>query len=157
MYTRAYSHLTIREVPNSLCATPVDLRLTPRHMWSRSESPHLLLRKRKHPDVSTKPTPIRTPLTPSYPGVQAGGIYVNQEAAWALRAAFGECQIQRDVMEEWLRNATNDFEATIKREFPRTSGRYSLAIDRASYHNKLLGVKNGRIMLNQYALFEFLV
>ena len=79
--------------------------------------------------------------------MQAGGIYVNQEAMWQLRTTFDRVGIPRIVMEEWLRNADEDFENNVKPEFPRPSGRYSIALDRASYQNRILGIKNGRLQL----------
>lgn len=80
-------------------------------------------------------------------GVQAGGIYVNQTALWELRTLFGQIQIPRAVLEEWLKHADDDFENNVKPEFPRTSGRYSIAVDRASYRNDQIGIKNGRLQL----------
>jgi len=80
-------------------------------------------------------------------GVQAGGIYVNQETMWRLRTMFGGVGIPRLVMEEWLRNADEDFENNVKPDFPRPGGRYSIALDRASYQDRDLGIKNGRLQL----------
>ena len=82
-------------------------------------------------------------------GVQAGGIYVNQETMWRLRTMFGGVGIPRLVMEEWLRNADEDFENNVKPDFPRPGGRYSITLDRASYQDRALGIKNGRLQLPQ--------
>ncbi|KAF8317320.1 hypothetical protein DL93DRAFT_2076909 [Clavulina sp. PMI_390] len=92
--------------------------------------------------------------------VQAGGIYVNQECLWQLRTLFGAIRLPRPVLEEWLRNADEDFEQNVKPDFPRTTGsaasaRYSVAVERASYSNRALAVKNGRLQLNGEAVASF--
>ena len=43
--------------------------------------------------------------TPMLIAVQAGGIFVNQEALRQLRRRFTEAQIPEDEMEAWLRVA----------------------------------------------------
>ena len=80
-------------------------------------------------------------------GVQAGGIFVNQEALRQLRRRFTEAQIAEDDMEGWLRIAGEEFERSLKMEFPRPTGRHTLTVDRQSYNNRAVGIKYGRLSL----------
>jgi len=81
-------------------------------------------------------------------GVQAGGIFVNQEAVRQLRCLFTDAQIPEDEIEGWLRISEEEFERSLKMEFPRTTGRHIIAVDRQSYNNRALGIKNGRLSLS---------
>jgi len=83
-------------------------------------------------------------------GVQAGGIFVNQEALRQLRCLFTDAQIPEDEIEGWLRVSEEEFERSLKMEFPRPTGRHTiaLAVDRQSYNNRALGIKNGRLSLS---------
>lgn len=83
-------------------------------------------------------------------GVQAGGIFVNEEAMRQLRAKFHQLQISRDLVEDWLAAAEDDFETSLKQEFPRATGRHSITLDRPSYNNKQAEVKNGRLILSVF-------
>jgi hypothetical protein len=80
-------------------------------------------------------------------GVQAGGIFVNQEALRQLRLKFTEAQIPQDEREGWLRTAEGEFERSLKIEFPRPTGRHTITVDRESYNNRAVGIKNGRLLL----------
>jgi hypothetical protein len=80
-------------------------------------------------------------------GVQAGGIFVNQEALRQLRRRFTEAQVPKDEMEGWLRIAEDEFERSLKIEFPRPTGRHTLTVHMQSYNNRAVGIKNGRLSL----------
>ena len=125
-------------------------------MSSRSGNLLLSLKRLKPPAVSTRFKRFGVYLSPRSQliltmmiGVQAGGIYVNQETMWRLRTMFDGVGIPRLVMEEWLRNADEDFENNVKPDFPRPGGRYSITLDRASYQDRALGIRNGRLQLPQ--------
>ena len=77
--------------------------------------------------------------------MQAGGIFVNQEALRQLRRRFAEARIPKDEMEGWLRVAGEEFERSLKMEFPRPTVRHTLTIERQSYNNGAVGIKNGRL------------
>jgi hypothetical protein len=79
--------------------------------------------------------------------VQAGGIFVNQEALRQLRHMFTEAQIPEDEMESWLRIAEEEFERSLKIEFPRPTGRHTITVDRQTCNNRAVGIKNGRLSL----------
>ena len=80
-------------------------------------------------------------------GVQAGGIFVNKEAIRHLRRILTEAQIPEDDVEAWLRFSEEEFERSLKMEFPRPVGRHTITIDRGSYNNHAVGIKNGRLSL----------
>jgi hypothetical protein len=80
-------------------------------------------------------------------GVQAGGIFVNQEALRQLRRIFTTAQIPEGELEGWLRIAEGEFERSLKMEFPRPSGRHTITVDRELYNNRVVGIKNGRLSL----------
>lgn len=80
-------------------------------------------------------------------GVQAGGIFVNKEAIRHLRRILTEAQIPEDDVEAWLRISEEEFERSLKLEFPRPIGRHTIAIDRRSNNNRTVGIKNGRLSL----------
>jgi hypothetical protein len=80
-------------------------------------------------------------------GVQAGGIFVNQEALRQLRRMFFDAQIPKDEMEGWLHIAEDEFERSLKMEFPRPTGRHALTVHMQSYNNRAVGIKNGRLWL----------
>ena len=81
-------------------------------------------------------------------GVQAGGIFVNKEALRQLRCLFTNARIPEDEIEVWLRISEEEFERSLKMEFPRPTGRHTIAVDRQSYNNRALGIKNGRLSLS---------
>jgi len=80
--------------------------------------------------------------------VQAGGIFVNHEALRQLRRMFTEAQIPKDEMESWLRTSEEEFEKSLKMEFPRSTGRHIMTIALPSYTNRAIGIKNGRLSLS---------
>lgn len=79
--------------------------------------------------------------------MQAGGIFVNQEAIRQLRQIFTEAQIPEGDIEGRLRIAEGEFERSLKMEFPRPTGRHTVMVDQQSYNDRALGIKNGRISL----------
>jgi hypothetical protein len=79
--------------------------------------------------------------------VQAGGIFVNQEALRQLRRMFTTAQIPEGDMEGRLRIAEGEFERSLKMEFPRPTGRHTIMVDQQSYNDRALGIKNGRLSL----------
>jgi hypothetical protein len=88
-------------------------------------------------------------------GVQAGGIFVNQEALRQLRRIFAAEQIPEGDLEGWLRIAEREFELSLKMEFPRPTGRHTITVDRESYNNRAVGIKNGRLLLTTRASQHF--
>jgi hypothetical protein len=82
---------------------------------------------------------------------------VNQEALRQLRRTFTEAKIPEDEMEGWLRISEEEFERSLKIEFPRPSGRHTITVDRQTYNNRAVGIKNGRLSLTTYASLSFLV
>ena len=81
------------------------------------------------------------------PGMQAGGMFINQEALQQLRWIFTEAKIMEDEMEGWLRSFEEEFERSLKIEFPRSTGRHTVTVDRHTYNNQAVGIKNGRLSL----------
>jgi hypothetical protein len=60
-------------------------------------------------------------------------------------------------MNDLLVAAENDFETSLKPEFPRSTGRHSLTVEKPSYNNKDVGIKNGRLTLTVFvASHQFL-
>ena len=84
--------------------------------------------------------------------MQAGGIFVNQEAMNQLRNKLEKDGVPTELMNDWLVAAENDFETSLKPEFPRPTGRHSLALERPSYNNKDAGIKNGRLALTVFVM-----
>lgn len=84
--------------------------------------------------------------------MQAGGIFVNQEAMNQLRNKLEKDGVPTELMNDWLVAAENDFETSLKLEFPRPTGRHSLALERPSYNNKDAGIKNGRLALTVFVM-----
>lgn len=74
---------------------------------------------------------------------------MNKEAERYFAMIFGQANEGRDLIKDWVTSALDDFETTLKPEFPRTSDRYSLVVDRASYSNSKMGIKRGRFSLSQ--------
>jgi hypothetical protein len=64
-----------------------------------------------------------------------------------LRNILRRADVSRDLADDWLVAAENDFETSLKPEFPRPTGRHSLAVERPSYNNRSAGIKNGRLAL----------
>lgn len=62
---------------------------------------------------------------------------------------LSNAQVPSTTLEDWLRTAETDFETSLKPEFPRPSNRHSIIVDRPSYRNAMVGIKNGRIALDQ--------
>jgi hypothetical protein len=58
-----------------------------------------------------------------------------------------EAQIPEDDAEAWLRISEEEFEQSLKMEFPRPIGRHSITIGARSNNNRAVGVKNGRLSL----------
>lgn len=73
---------------------------------------------------------------------------MNREALRQLRRMFTEAQIPADEMEGWLRISEEEFERSLKVEFPRPTGRHTITVDRPSYNNRAVGIKNGRLSLS---------
>lgn len=69
-----------------------------------------------------------------------------------LKALFNKLNIPRPLVYDWLFAAEADFEASLKPEFPRPTGRHPITLDRPSYNNNKAGVKNGRMMLSVYGV-----
>ena len=72
---------------------------------------------------------------------------MDREALRQLRHRFTAAQIPEDEMGEWLHRAGEEFEQSLKMEFPRPTGRHSLTVDKQSYNNRAIGIKNGRLLL----------
>lgn len=83
-------------------------------------------------------------------GIQAGGIFVNQQASSYLRSSLSKSpSVSQDALKEWMTAALDEFETVLKPEFPRSNGRYTLRIDRASVNRPELNIKRGRLTLQQ--------
>jgi hypothetical protein len=119
----------------------------PSHTPSRHFSQSLNLKRSRRQDVRAPPKLLIIVRPSLQIGVQAGGIFVNQEVLRQLRRRFIEAQIPEDEMEGWLRIAEVEFERSLKMEFPRSTGRHTITVDRESYNNRVVGIKNGRLSL----------
>lgn len=82
-------------------------------------------------------------------GVQAGGIFVNEEAARQIKQILAGAAVPRAILQDWIHSAEEDFEMNLKLDFPRSNGRHSLSVDRQSYNNPAVGIKHGRLNLDQ--------
>lgn len=76
-------------------------------------------------------------------GVQAGGIYVNEEVQKYLRSALVDPSVKSDVVDGWVDNALNDLEYNVKPDFGRPNFDCSFTVDRKSCNNSKLNIKQG--------------
>jgi hypothetical protein len=85
-------------------------------------------------------------------GVQAGGIFVNEEVAKRLRQLFARHSVSESDQTDWIRTAMDDFEKVLKPLYPNASAaQYTLRISSSrSYRNEELGIRLGRLTLMPY-------
>ncbi|KAJ1303704.1 hypothetical protein OPQ81_008129 [Rhizoctonia solani] len=87
--------------------------------------------------------------------IQAGGVAVDNEFHKYLSWVVHQLELTEDLRNEYIRNATHDFEDNIKKAFDGTGVEHRINLGAGRTNDARLGIKRGRLTLSNETVTSF--